>query len=411
MKFDWEEKSDVSRIFRVIEQYLKVSTGGGVSYHMEAISLIDIAFESIRVDLDVDKDAFYDDFQKVLFETFKERSKIEPKVVLAKLSGLYRDFLTEMKTYNFISTISLPSGFFPKKRRFLGCSISYLTTLGLAISKARKSAIEKNIDIKFGDDNECTYIKITLKALDPVAAYEKAEKVLCVIRGLWQLDFRKSINFLDPDKRRRYHVEPVIKRGEVCTIHDERGNVVESDRYIALWRDNGFSYTGEVKIRNLSRMENNFERRLKSLRKSSMSEFVTECVVSYISALDAPIDEYKFLMLNATLELLVDSDDTKTIQKRVSFFDRDGEKAKILIGGIRSIRNKSVHKGYKSKSLEIKILKLSLYIEYIIDFLLINGFRFSSKSEYVNFISSSTELDVVNEEIRRLKLVKKWLGN
>ena len=110
-----------------------------------------------------------------------------------------------------------------------------------------------------------------------------------------------------------------------------------------------------------------------------------------------------------TLELITDADDAKTIIKRVSFFYKDRAVEKAILQSLRGARNDNVHAGEELPNVELKNFQLCKYIELLLRFFLENPFKYEKLHELRTFISSKTEVSAIDDEIKRLKLVKKFI--
>lgn len=414
MKAKWKKSSDggsPQALINELEKHINISKKNDVSFRLEYIFPLDSLFGKIEHSFDLDHDSLFSQFKKTITELYKKEKNLDQQKILQLFSRKCNLTLSRKSKYKLLTSINLPIKNIPKRRTVNGCTLYFSKSIPKKYKTAREDAIKLDTENKLSEQKDYIYVIISVEAINHESAFVKGMNSLDIIRGIWQLGFVKNINFLHMENEHKYRTDSTISIGKVHTIHHESGRLVNKDYSQGIWYQKDYIEKPLADIRNFSVTENHLDTQLKNIRKSPFSDHIFKCITNYINSLDHSDQEFRFMKLNTTLEKIVDTDDTRTLIKRVSFFYKNRSFTKASLESLRQARNISVHVGAKPYNVELKNFQICLYINDLMRFFIKNPFKYEKLSDVIKFISLPTSLETIDEEIEKLKMVKVFIGS
>jgi hypothetical protein len=384
-----------------------INEANDVSFTSNSDLLIDALADKVDHHYPFDHDVFHDFFRKALIEQFKNDQLLEPSKLLPSLKKICDEHNAIKNKYILVTSINLDKKYKLKSRVINGIKVSFYNSVPKKYAKERTRLFEKyKTDCNLTERDDYQFCTISITAPDPTTAYIKAAQTLDIIRSLMQIGFKKNINILAFDKENEYPTKSIITLGKYHSLHFPTGKTALQ----ALWYEDPYQEKEATKIRHFIETQTNVQKQIQFLKNSIFKDHVIDALTSYIEALYQHDVSIKFLKLWAVLEQLVNSDDTKKITIRISFFFEQRESVKSIIESLRMARNIHVHKGRKPRNIEIKNFKLCHYIELLINFFLKNPFKHKDLESAIEFMSTSTDIEEINKKIKLLKEVKEFLA-
>lgn len=393
-----------------IKTHLSLNSDGNVSEKIDAEFLVDALFGKMHHSFTLDHDVLFHEFRMAVNNAYKSDQQLAtPDKILRKFEENCNRHLKNKIRYTLITSIGLNNIHLPRRRYVNGCVLNFSKHVPKKYASSRQKLLEKHTipNRSLSDKKGFIYISVTLEAPNYQTAFMKAMKAVDMVRSIWQLQVEKNLNFLAPDKQQKFPSDSVVRLGLAHTLHLPNGR----SAWNGLWYER---HTNDVaiQIRNFDTADLRLGKYLNLLNNKNIEykDFLHTIFVSYINALDQSEHDFRFMKLWLTLELITGSDDAKTLIKMVSFFYKDRAVEKAILQSLREARNVNVHIGVKPPNVELKNFQMCEYIEHLLRFFLENPFRYEKLRELRAFISSNTEVSAIDDEIRRLKLVKKFVG-
>jgi len=402
----WEKNQLPQFLISDIKDCLKVGDDGGVSYTIGVEFQIDALFSKVMHRYDLEESVLYENFDSAVKSVFKSNQLTKPDDILSEFRNKCDENLRVKNKYYLLTSISLKSSLIPKRRTINGCAIRFYSEIPNKYKKSRSESIERHKELELSEQNDYVFVTVSVTAPDVNTAFKKSIAALDIIRSILQLNFKKSIQFLSLQDQHKYSSNSILSLGQVHTLHSPNGAMAWRN----VWYEPDFNDKGPIKVRNFSLTESNLTGWIKSLNENPFSEHLLVSLASYIRALDHKDQEFRFMKLWSVIERLVKTDDTKMIIKRVSFFYENRAVTKDVLYSLRQARNINVHAGLKPFNVEMKNFKLCSFIEDLFRFFISNPFKYDNLQKVIDFISLSTELQSIDQQIKNLKKVKKFIG-
>lgn len=393
-----------------IKTYLILDKDGNVGEKIGVEFLVDALFGKMRQRFTLDHDVLFYEFRKAVNSAYKTDQQLAtPDKILRKFEENCNRALKNKNCYTLITSIGLNSTRLPRRRSVNGCVLNFSKDVPRKYASSRQKLLEKHPIPNRGlsDEKDFTCISVSLEAPNYPTAFMKAMKAVDLVRSIWQLQVKKNMNFLAPDKQQKFPSDSVVKLGLVHTLHLPNGK----SAWDGIWYEQKNSNDVAIRINSFDTADLRLGKYLNLLKNKDIEykDFLNTIFVSYINALDQSEHDFRFMKLWLTLELITGADDAKTLIKRVSFFYQDRAVEKAILQSLRDARNVNVHDGVRHPNVELKNFQMCQYIEHLLRFFLENPFKYKKLHELRAFISSTTDVLAIDDEIRRLKLVKKFV--
>lgn len=401
----------VKDLISEIKTHLSLSSDGNVSEKIGVEFLVDALFGKMRHRFILDHDVLFHEFRKAINSAYKTDQQLAiPDKILREFEKNCNHHLKNKNRYTLITSINLNSAHLPRRRYVNGCVLNFSKHVPRKYASSRQKLLEKHTipNHSLSDEKDFTYISVTLEAPNYPTAFMKAMKAIDMVRSIWQLQIEKNMNFLALNKQQQFPSDSVVKLGLAHTLHLPNGK----SAWDGLWYEQKHSNDVAIQITNFDNADLRQGKYLNLLNNKDIKykDFLHTIFVSYINALDQSDHDFRFMKLWLTLELITGAGDAETQIKMVSFFYKDRAVVKAILQSLRDARNVNVHKGVKHPNVELKNFQMCQYIELLLRFFLTNPFKYEKLHELRAFISSNTEVSAIDDEIRRLKLVKKFVG-
>ena len=359
----------------------------------------------------LDHNVLFREFQKAVNSAYKTDQQLtNPDAILRKFEENCNRHLKNKIRYTLITSIGLHSTCLPRRRSVNGCVLNFSKDVPRKYASSRQQLLDKHTikNRSLSDEKDFTYISVSLEAPNYPTAFMKAMKAVDLVRSILQLQVQKNRDFLAFDKQQEFPSDSVLKLGLTHTLHLPNGK----SAWDGMWYEQNQSNHVAIRINNFATVDLRLGKWLSLISDKDIKyrNFLHTCFVSYISALDQSEQEFRFMKLWLTLELITGADDAKTLIKMASFFYQDRAVEKAILQSLREARNVNVHVGVKPPNVELKNFQMCQYIEYLLRFFLENPFKHETLPELRAFISSTTEVSAIDDQIRRLKLVKKFVA-
>ena len=391
-----------------IKTCLTLGNNGQVSSTLETIFFVDALFNKMIHNFNLDHDVLFREFQLSVQNAFRADGLAKPDEILRNFEEMCKSHLKNKTNFILITSISLNSNILPKRRRLNGNILNFSKNLPKKYLSSRQKLIETHFpNEKLSSENCYTFISISVKAANVQSAYIESMSAIDLYRSMWQLQLRKNMDFFASPDSKKFPSDSIFQLGMVHTLHLSNGK----SAWGGLWQEEKPSKIA-VQIndfddadKKLGKLLNLFNKKQPEYRK-----FLYSIFQSYIKALDKPDHEFRFLKLWLTFELIMNKDDATSLIKMMSFFYRDSSIDKAVLQSLRKARNINVHVGEKQVNIELKNFQMCSYIEHVLRFFLYNPFKFKKHHELWDFISSTTDVSAIDNQIKRLRLVKKFIA-
>jgi hypothetical protein len=388
-------------------QYMSVSDSGVGILMGEYEFLQDALFGLIRHNYVIDDDTLFRMLEESLRAHFIADKLPDAKKLLAEFDRRCGKLLSKQAEYVLITTAGM-RGRLPKSRVINGCSIKFHAKLPKKYLSARDKLLKIKNPINVNVENEgYAFVEARVKSPTGTTAFMVAAEALAVFRALWQLHFGKNVQLFAPSgSAAKYPSDIAIKLGNVHTMHLPDGSAAGEMH----WFEEAPNYSKPINIKEPEVIEQRVGKMLRKLEWSSQEyrAFCTRILLAFAEAICTNDLEARFVKLWLCLELLTGADDAKRIIKRVSFFYADQDVAKAQLLALRGARNSHVHAGAKPGRLGMKNFQLSMFVEHLLIFIISNHFKFTNSAQWHEFMSTTTDAKSIDEQIARLKMVKKF---
>lgn len=388
-------------------QYMSVSEGGVGIRMGDYEFLSDALFGLVSHSYVIDDDTLFRELEESLRARFKADKLSDAKKLLAEFDRQCGKLLSKRAEYVLITSAGM-RGSLPKPRVINGCLIRFHAKLPKKYQSARDKLLKIKNPVNVNAENEgYAFVEARVESATGTTAFMVAAEALAVYRALWQLHFAKSVQmFARPGSTEKYPSGIAIKLGNVHTMHFPDGSAVGEMH----WFEEVPNHSKPINVKEPEIIEQRVREMLRKLERASQEyrAFCVKNLLAFAEALCTHDLEARFVKLWLCLELLTGADDAKRIIKRVSFFYADQDVAKAQLLALRGARNSHVHAGAKPGRLGMKNFQLSMFVEHLLVFIISNHFKFENSAQWHEFMSTTTDAKSIDEQIARLKMVKKF---
>lgn len=402
---NWDENK-IRALISSLKDSLNISNCGLVSYKGDFEFIVDALFSYVEHKYELDINILYENFKKAVISTYENNRLEKHNDILKKFKKNCDESLSIKKDYVLLTSISLDKEFKLKRRKINNCVINFYREIPKKYKFSRSQLIEEHAEIDMSEQPNYLYVTVSTQAHDEMTAFKKSIAALDIIRSLLQMSFKKRIQILEQAPKLKYSSDSAISLGQMHSLH----NVSGAKACDFIWYEPDFYCKQSTRVKDHKRTESNITLWLDKIRNSQFAEHLSKSLVNYINALDHSDQEFRFMKLWSVVEVLIKTDDTKLLIKRISFFYANRAYATEVLTSLRKTRNVHVHAGVKPLNVEIKNYNLCFYIENILRFLILNPFKCEKFNTILDFISSPTELTTIDQQIENLKMVKKFIN-
>lgn len=406
MKLEWENNNCPRALIEIIKSNLSLTGDGQVSHTIGLELYFDDLFGKVIHAYKLDHDVLFREFTIAIKETFQKNKLSNQDAILQAFKARCNKILGKKEKYILLTSISLNNTYLPKRRKVNNCTVSFSKKVPVKYRKARKKLLSQHPKLDLSEQEDFLFVSVSVKAPNIETAYISAVGALDIIRAIWQIGFKKNINFLSSSKDHEYPTDSIISLGQVHTLHLGNGKEVTG----GLRYEPRYQKRQATKPKKFSVTESNLEGQISKIKNSPFQEHLNTSLTSYINALDHNVQEFRFMKLWSALEKISNTDDSKILIKRVSFFYENREANKAVLESLRKARNINAHSGIKPYNVEMKNFKMCKYLEDLIRFFIDNPFKYKNLAQIIAFISLPTELQTIDEQIANLNTVKKFMG-
>lgn len=405
MKVAWDNGVPTALI-KEIASNLKLARDGRVSYEIGTQFLFDALYDKVVHSYGLDYETVHWEFIRAVLENFKKDRLSNPEDILHSFRVKCEKLLSHKKRYVLVTSISLKNAYLPKRRTIKGCTVSFSKSVPRKYRVARRKLLLKHPELNLSEQQDFLFVAISLHSPNKRTAFMNAMGALDVIRAVWQLGFRRNINFLAMRKDHEYPTDSIISIGQAHTLHCEDAKEESG----GLWYEPSYNNIQPTTVEDFRLMESNSETLLSRIRRSKFQDHLYTSLADYINALDQSDQDFRFMKLWSTTEKMVKAGNSRELIRRVSFFYKNRETTEAMMESLKKARNMNAHHGLKPFNVEMKNFKMCLYINHILLFLINKGGKFKSLNHIIDFISSKTDPRCVDEQIANLKMVRKFIG-
>lgn len=408
MKIEWDKKNSHDALVKELRPKLSLKQNGRVSYKIGVgvDFFIDALFRKVIHSYSLDHEFLYEKFKDSVISTFQKNKLSRPDDILLEFKKRCDQSLRNKKKFILLTSISLNNIYLPKRRKVNGCTVSFSKNIPAKYVKARKNLISNFSSLELSEQEEYLFVTVSVEAPNTKTAFIRAIGALDVIRAIWQIGFQKSTFPFPVMKGSQYPTDSIISLGQAHTLHKENGNQACE----ILWYEPDFKKVEVTNVKDFNLTDSRSTTDLQRLRKNPFKDHVYNSLKSYIHALDHDDQEFRFMKLWTTLEGIVNTDESTMTIRRVSFFYKDRALNKEILNSLRVARNINAHRGVKPFNVEMKNFILCQYIDHLLGFFINNCFKHKGLNQVIDLISLPTELQTINEQIKQLCAVKKFIG-
>ena len=403
-----EVENSARALLGEMNQFMSLENGTVTTRMGHYAFLADALYGLAKHHYAIDDDTIFREFENSIREQFKRDGKLsDPKRLMAEFDQRCQKLLAVQSSFILITSIGLRRGV-PKFRIINGCAIKFHRELPKKYQKARSKFLEIKNPINVNAENDgYLFVVCRVKGINALTAFNAGLEALAIYRALCQLQFARRINvFGGPGMTPKYSSELAFRLGNIHTMHLENGSGATE----TMWHQDLPNFYKPTNVTRIDVVEKRMGQMLRKLNGApdGYRKFCGRVLLAFAEALDTNDGEARFVKLWLCLELLTGADDAKRIIKRVSFFYAEQEISSAQLQALRAARNSHVHAGTKPARMDLKNFRLAEFVEHLLVFVISNHFKFTRESQWHDFMSTTTDVKSIDEQIERLRLVKKF---
>ena len=398
---------------RKLKDARRVAPGGGVVAFSEAPLFEDAAL-AVESGVEFVADIPESDRRGIVSTAmFAAPAPLTPNSLIGEINRRARDFLREPEhAYVLVSSISVEYFADLHQSQVSGRRMYFRRDLSRRFRAGHEQAANRSERALLGPipdparpSERYTAVWVHTQGRSHSEAFARALDALDLLRGIWNLvlNYRKWSRTTNGARR------PVnqVLLGPLHSLHHPDGNLASA----AVWYEP--DYVMPLQSKELSRRwpeakEQERKARL-GLARSAYAARLEEALRRYTRALDAFQWEASFLDLWGLLETLTGTQPNEShglTVKRAAFFYEEPEREfhVQVLNHLRDYRNRSVHGGEGSATIEAYMYQLKRYVEQLLLFHLTNSYGFESIARVAEFLDlppDPADLRRMAEERRR----------
>jgi len=366
----------------------------------------DALFGLVQHKYTVDDETLFGNLEAALRERFKADKLSDANLLLKEFDQRCGKLFASRASFVLVTSISLRDGV-PKPRIVNGCHIKFHAKVPRKYKSVRASVLAGANPLNVHEENEgYLFVEVRVDAINAPTAFMVASEALAVYRALCQLQLSKSIRmFAGPGLTTDYPSEIALKLGNIHSMHLPDGSDAKKH-----WCEEVRNLSKPAKFNQLELLDEKVGKMLSKLDRAPQKyrAFCIRILLAFSEALGTQDSEARFVKLWLCLELLTGADDADNIIRRVAFFYVDQDIATAQLRALRGARNSHVHAGARPGRLSLKNFQLSTFVEHLLLFVISNHFKFDNPLQWHEFMSTTTDAKSIDQQIARLKMVKKF---
>jgi len=404
--------SEIRTLLDNVLSHFKLNEKGQVSWTSGWEIYAYTLFKKFGNKPEFDEKSLFELFCKAIRKAYQNDPKI--KVVdspLTVLQELLANELGKNDRYTLVTTISIKKSVPLKSKIINGVRISFYNSVPKKYKSTRFNQLSDYINSDYEEPEGYKVVTLSCRACgDHKTTAKKMMDSLDLYRGLLELCFKNPHNFLADKEEVQYPTSSGITLGEYHTLHKATGETA-SDLF---WYQKNFSTPRKpLSLKDVAKTEDVLKKHMSWLKRSKQKyrNHVEKAILLYVRAIDLKDTESRFLKLWTAIEvLLANCDNESALSGRISFRYKDRNTVKMILRELRRDRNDAIHKGRDIVGLEYKAFILKDFAEDIFRFFIKNPYNFSAPLHVVEFLNMPTDVKTIEEKIKRLKQVKKFIG-
>ncbi|KTB75303.1 MULTISPECIES: hypothetical protein [Pseudomonas] len=406
MRSKFSNEAYASELLNKIFQNCTLNPNGTISYRIENQFYHDALYGLIKHNHKLDDDTVFAILVRTLEACFIRNQHSKSSNILTELDKACNLKTKSQSTYILITEVSILNIYKMPKLKINDCHITFHNELPLKYKKHRDFYITEATEHKLFAVENYTFACITISAASEDHAVNSALEALGAVRAILQIGFKKNRQLLSSSKEDEYPTASVVQCGRVHTLHMPSGEMTGTHS----WINSSFKGKPAVRLRHPEKTTEHLKRTNRRLRSSAYSAHTLSALANYIDSTDREDAEMKFMKLWSTLEILTLTDKSEILIRRASFFYQDRILHQALLESLRDARNTHVHRGHPPVNIEQKNFQLCAFVENILNFFIVNPFKFSTVTEINNLLSLPTQETNLKTQIMMLKTVQRFIS-
>lgn len=401
MAAKWDDRYDQEQLCNHLEESKVQDVNGNIRFESMSFKVFVVVLNSmVSLDKKIPKYEKYRILYKAALNVAK-KGETTPSKLLREINLFESQFLdNKPKRYILLTSLSVDPSYKLKLLRVNDCNITFTNLPPKIFLQERKEKVEPAVSsVLVGNfPRDYLYIKISVTGKSDSIAAEKALDSLHLIRGIWNLFYNSTVAYRESFGRRR----PVNKiiLGPLHTLHFPNGKLATS----SYWYEIGYQESvSPFEIQSLNQLYTFQDEVRKLLKRSPFRSYLEKALIRYTRALDLWDWETSYIHLWSLLEYLTsksENEHPKPVVKRASYLFEERDYAQVILRHLKDYRNRAVHGGEDELNIEILIYQLKRFVEVLIEFQILNKYKFNSRNEIVEFLDSSTDLDNLNYKLK-----------
>ncbi len=400
------------KIYEKLSKEIIIHDKSNHTCSLESDFLIDSILSYEKDNEEVNTSTRIEEYRRAFVEINSQNKKSKLFDLSKKTLDLYRKNLNKKKNtsakFKVITTINYKSNQKkPKSRSIEGCFINFKHQSTSKKFKSRQYLLDKNpIEPNFRDSDDYTYAVITLTAFNGDTALNKALDSLSIYRAFFNIVISKKTQFATYSLSKKYPSNSALRVGQFHSLHNHDFSPAQGGN---LWHESDHKKALSAKV-NIASIDNLLDKYLSMFRNHCLKDHLKRVLITYIDALDSNNMEFRFIKLWSAFEILLKTDSTNELAKKISSFFSESSLMKERILSSREARNRAVHAGVNgNEEFVLKCFELVNLFDVCFDFYLKNPFNFKNTKEFSDFISVTKNLDEINNKIKYLNLSLKYI--
>ncbi|CRM74285.1 hypothetical protein [Pseudomonas sp. 24 E 13] len=406
MKTTWINSAYALELINIIRDSYTLRPDGNLSYKIETTFYLDPLFGLIKHSHDLDEETLYSTLKEAIEKCYKKDKITNTNNLTIEFDKACHLKATKKEEYRIITQINIKNIYLLPTITINNCRISFHNSIPKKYQAARDKTLLSHEDRKLKNQENYTFVCITTSATNTEHAVNNATGALSCARAIFQIGFKKNRQLLAQSSEYEYPTNSIIQCGQVHTLHYISGKSVRGE----CWMNPSFRNDQALTLRSPQKTIDNLKSKIALLKKCLYLPHLFSALNNYVDATDRKDPELRFMKLWSTLERLTMTHESATLIKRASFFFQDRALHQAILESLRTSRNNHIHGGHPPINIELKNYHLCSFIEHLLNFFIINPFKYSTTEELKNLISLPTQSKNLKTQISMLKTVQKFIG-
>jgi hypothetical protein len=405
----WIKGSDQKILLERLERIKTIQPDGSFGFDMfEHREITSILTSMLTLNPDVPSDEYSNLIHRATFGAAASGIITEDSI-LKELKVQEANYLRQkIQPYQLVTDISLVLTSTPITFKLKSSRITIGQRLNKKTAKVRSEILENSHDSIVGKfPNRYTNVVVRVSGRTPTESATKALNDLDLLRGILNLWINGGTLTRISDGKN----SPVnaIILGPVHTLHRPNGEAA-SDSW---WYEPGYRGPVEVwkKTKDVQELLTFFKAYRRNLAKLQYQELIISAIIQYTRALNSRDWNYSFLQLWSILEKLTGTANHDEVISRAAFVFSDWSYELLKLKHLRHSRNKAIHEGSEipSPDVEVQMYQLKQSVETLLLFHVKRFRKFQSISHVVDFLSAPRNPKIIQEQLKKLDAVRRFL--